>query len=128
MDVNSIARQQVGLNAYSTLNTNNTQNATKVSQTAQNQEQSSNIGEAFSVDISDEAKTAQQTLQAQQEEESTQETQTKGLTADQVQALQNDIAVSQQTMLNMMIQALSDNNDKLQGWLDEGVGVLNRSN
>ena len=125
MDVNSIARQQVGLNAYSTLNTNNTQSATKVSQTAQNQEQSSNIGEAFSVDISDEAKTAQQTLQAQQEEESTQETQTKGLTADQVQALQNDIAVSQQTMLNMMIQALSDNNDKLQGWLDEGVGVLN---
>ena len=126
MDVNSIARQQVGLNAYSTLNTNSAQNATKASQTTQNQEQSSsNIGDAFSVDISDEAKTAQQALQAQQEEESTQETQTKGLTADQVQALQNDIAVSQQTMLNMMIQALSDNNDKLQGWLDEGVGVLN---
>ena len=64
----------------------------------------------YSVDISDEAKEAQKT---------------KGLTADQVQALQNDIAVSQQTMLNMMIQALQDNNDKLQGWLDDGVGILN---
>ena len=125
MDVNSIARQQVGLNAYSTLNANNTQNATKASQTEQNQQQTSNIGEAFSVDISDEAKTAQQTLQAQQEEEDTQKTETKGLTADQVQALKDDIAISQQTMLNMMIQALSDNNDKLQGWLDEGAGILN---
>ena len=28
-------------------------------------------------------------------------------------------------MLNMMIQALTDSNDKLQGWLDEGVGILN---
>ena len=31
----------------------------------------------------------------------------------------------QQTMLNIMIQALTDSNDKLQGWLDEGVGILN---
>ena len=33
--------------------------------------------------------------------------------------------MNQQTMLNMMIQALTDSNDKLQGWLDEGAGILN---
>ncbi len=110
MDVNSIARQQIGINAYAsqTNNVNNTKAATNVANTEE--EQSSKIGEAYSVDISEEGKEAQKT---------------KGLTSDQVQALQNDIAVSQQTMLNMMIQALQDNNDKLQGWLDDGVGILN---
>ena len=56
-------------------------------------------------------------------EESTEKT--KGLSADQVRYLQDSIQMSQQTMLNMMIQALTDSNDKLQGWLDEGVGILN---
>ena len=110
MDVNAIARQQVGISAYSSQlsSVNNTKN-TSVAETDEEQK-TSDVGDAYSVDISDEAKEAQKT---------------KGLTADQVQALQNDIAVSQQTMLNMMIQALQDNNDKLQGWLDDGVGILN---
>lgn len=111
MDVSAIARQQVGISAYSTqLNSvNNTKN-TPAADTDEEKKTSSDVGEAYSVDISDEAKEAQKT---------------KGLTSDQVQALQNDIAVSHQTMLNMMIQALQDNNDKLQGWLDDGVGILN---
>jgi hypothetical protein len=111
MDVSAIARQQVGISAYSTqLNSvNNTKN-TPPADTDEEKKTSSDVGEAYSVDISDEAKEAQKT---------------KGLTSDQVQALQNDIAVSHQTMLNMMIQALQDNNDKLQGWLDDGVGILN---
>ena len=33
--------------------------------------------------------------------------------------------MSEQTMLNLMIQVLTDSNDKLHGWLDEGVGILN---
>ena len=122
MDVNAIARQQIGINAYQLNSVNNTKNTPAA---AAKEEKQSSVGDAYSVDISDEAKTAQQTKQAQQEEEATNTQQTKGLTADQVQALQNDIAVSQQTMLNMMIQALQDNNDKLQGWLDDGVGILN---
>ena len=122
MDVNAIARQQIGINAYQLNNVNNTKNTPT---NAAAEEKQSKVGDAYSVDISDEAKTAQKTQQAQQEEEATNTQQTKGLTADQVQALQNDIAVSQQTMLNMMIQALQDNNDKLQGWLDDGVGILN---
>ena len=123
MDVNAIVRQQVGLNTYQL---NSAQNAQKASAaTTEEEKQSSNVGDAYSVDISDAAKTAQKTQQAEQEEEAVKNQQTKGLTADQVRALQDDIAVSQQTMLNMMIQALQDNNDKLQGWLDDGVGKLN---
>lgn len=110
MDVNAIARQQIGISAYST-QANSVSNAKDVANAAETKEdQSSKIGDAYSVDISEEGKNAQQT---------------KGLTSDQVRALQNDIAVSQQTMLNMMIQALQDNNDKLQGWVNDGVGILN---
>ena len=114
MDVGTIANLQSGISAYSaqTSNAKNAASATNAATKADDaeQKQTSNIGEAYSVDISDEGKEAQQT---------------KGLSADQVRALQDDIAISQQTMLNMMIQALTDSNDKLQGWLDEGVGILN---
>ena len=114
MDVGTIANLQSGISAYSA-QTSNAKNAAGAANAATKaddaeQKQTSNIGEAYSVDISDEGKEAQQT---------------KGLSADQVRALQDDIAISQQTMLNMMIQALTDSNDKLQGWLDEGVGILN---
>ena len=50
---------------------------------------------------------------------------TKGLTADQVQSLKADLEVQQNTMLNLMIQTLTANNQKLQGWLDDGIGTLN---
>ena len=110
MDVSAI-NVQSGINAYSAIsNANNTRKADASANQEDQQTKSTDVGEAYSVEISDEAKEAQQT---------------KGLTSDQVRALQNDIAVSQQTMLNMMIQALQDNNDKLQGWLDDGVGILN---
>ena len=111
MDVGTIANLQSGINAYSAISSaNNTKKADASANQEDQQTKSTDVGEAYSVEISDEAKEAQQT---------------KGLTSDQVRALQNDIAVSQQTMLNMMIQALQDNNDKLQGWLDDGVGILN---
>ena len=114
MDVGTIANLQSGISAYSaqTSNAKNAASATNAAAKADDteQKQTPDVGEAYSVDISDEGKEAQQT---------------KGLSADQVRALQDDIAISQQTMLNMMIQALTDSNDKLQGWLDEGVGILN---
>ena len=83
----------------------------------------SKVGEAYDVQISDAAKAAQQKAESETVDDST--ASTKGLSADQVRALQDEIKVSQQTMLNMMIQSLTDSNDKLQGWLDEGVGILN---
>ena len=77
---------------------------------------------------SDAAKQAQQapaqtTEELSVENEGTKET--KGLSADQVSALKEDLEAQEQTMLNVMIQALTEANDKLQGWLDDGVGILN---
>ena len=112
MDVSTIANLQSGISAYSAANSINTTKKADAAAASEKDSQTttSNIGEAYSVEISDEGKEAQQT---------------KGLTDDQVQYLKDSITMNQQTMLNMMIQALQDNNDKLQGWLDEGVGILN---
>ena len=86
--------------------------------------QSSAVGAAFEVEISDAAKKAQQTVtESQTTENNTSEA--KGLTTEQVDYLKQSIAINQQTMLNMMIQALTDSNNKLQGWLDSGTGILN---
>lgn len=98
------------------------QSATKTAQ-PQAQAQPSNIGEAFDVDISAAAKQAQQAQDDSTVDNDTQST--KGLTADQVRYLEESMQINQQTMLNMMIQALTESNDKLQGWLDEGIGILN---
>ena len=45
----------------------------------------------------------------------------KGLTADQIDILKEGIEKSQQ----LMIKTLTEQNTKLQGWLDEGIGTLN---
>ena len=83
-----------------------------------------NLNSAYTVDISDDAKKAQAAAaETETVEDSTEES--KGLSADQVKYLQDSIQMNQQTMLNLMIQALTESNDKLQGWLDEGAGILN---
>ena len=119
MDVSNVSRVSQGVAQYADQNS-----------TAQTQSSTANIGEAFALDISDEAKQAQQTASALQqpevedvEDDGAQSA--KGLSADQVRYLEESMAMNEQTMLNMMIQALTDSNDKLQGWLDEGVGILN---
>lgn len=124
MDVSNIARVSQGFAQYAT-QAKNTKNA---AQNSAAQSQSSKVGEAFELEISDEAKQAATTVTKQPtelsvEDEGTKET--KGLSADQVRYLEESMQMNQQTMLNMMIQALTDSNDKLQGWLDEGVGILN---
>jgi len=81
------------------------------------------VGDAYSVDISDAAKAAQQKASSDTVDDAA--AHTKGLSSDQVQALQDEIDANQNAMLNLMIQALTDSNDKLQGWLDEGIGILN---
>lgn len=81
-------------------------------------------GDAFSVNISAEAmKAAKESDNATVDDAGTQKT--KGLSADEIQALKDDLAAQEQTMLNLMIQVLTAHNDKLQGWLDEGTGILN---
>ena len=91
------------------------------------------IGDAYAVNISDAAKLAQQeskatvttTSMSVTVEETSIEVKSKGLTNDEIQALKDNQTVNEQTFLNIMIQAMTDNNNKLQGWLDSGVGVLN---
>ena len=126
MDVSSMARISQGLTQYATQtkSVSNTTNAQ--AQSAQAQSESEEIGAAFEVDISAEAKQAQQAAKQDNlsvDEDGAQET--KGLTADQVRYLEESIAMNEQTMLNMMIQALTESNDKLQGWVDDGIGILN---
>ncbi len=126
MDVNNISRVSRGFAQYAA-QASNTKNATATAQNSasQKQDESAKVGDAFELDISDAAKKAQQ---AKQEEVSVEEADTKatkGLTAEQVQALKDDMASQEQTMLNIMIQAMTESNDKLQSWLDEGIGILN---
>lgn len=128
MDVSSISRVSQGLAQYAT-QAKNSANAKASAQNsaAQAQSSSSTVGAAFELDISDAAKQAAQAPK-QTEDFSVEDTganETKGLSADQVQALQDDLETQQQSFINVMIQALSESNDKLQGWLDEGVGILN---
>lgn len=120
MDVNTTTRVAAGFAQYAAQSATAKNNA----QPAQNQSTTANVGEAFELDISAAAKQAQ--AAAQDDLSVDNDTQsTKGLTADQVRYLEESIQVNQQTMLNMMIQALTESNDKLQGWLDDGVGILN---
>lgn len=81
------------------------------------------VGAAFAVDISDAAQAMAQEADNTVEDASADKT--KGLTADQVQSLKADLEMQQNTMLNLMIQTLTANNEKLQGWLDDGIGTLN---
>ena len=120
MDVNTTVRMpQVGLNVYA--QQMNSVNNTKTPSANTPQNSTSNLGAAYSVDIS---QAGQQAAQEAAEAEENQQV-TKGLTSEQVDALKADIEASEQTMLNIMIQALQDSNDRLQGWLDDGTGVLN---
>ena len=91
---------------------------------------SADVGDAYAVNISDAAKQAQQDAKVASatpavEEEPAAEVKTKGLSTEEIQSLQDSIKVNEQTMLNIMIQALSDSNNTLQGWFDNGTGILN---
>lgn len=127
MDVSKMARVSQGFAQYAT-QARNTANPRAAAQNLAAQAQSAKVGEAFELEISDEAKQAQQTPAQKAEDFSVEDEgakETKGLSADQVRALKDDLATSEQTMLNIMIQALTESNDKLQSWLDDGVGILN---
>lgn len=91
---------------------------------AQNKTENSTFTAAFELDISVEAKAAHA---AQQENFSVDDSagRSKGLSASVLDQLQQEAEANEQTFLNMMIQALSASNEKLQGWLDSGTGILN---
>lgn len=121
--VSNVASLNVGQYAAQSKNVSATNATSAYSSTQQSNSTAPNVGDAYSVDISDAAKQAAAKAETENVEDSTEKT--KGLSADEIRYLQDSIQMNQQTMLNMMIQALTDSNDKLQGWLDEGVGILN---
>lgn len=110
MDVNTISTAQSNMlmNAYQAGSAKKTANAGNPA--AQGETVENKAGDAYSVNISD---AAQQAHEASK---------TKGLSADDISALQQDV---EQKSLQFMIDLLSANNEKLQGYLDEGIGKLN---
>ncbi|MBR4151509.1 MAG: hypothetical protein IKT98_00940 [Selenomonadaceae bacterium] len=152
MDVSKIgnlSRLTRGFAQYATQakNTANSKTTAQNKQSGQAQTDSAKIGGAFELDISNAAKQAQQTnkpdgafvedddqqqskglnadqVKALQEElKGTEET--KGLATEQVDKLKENIEMQESTMLNIMIQAMTDSNNKLQEWADNGIGFLN---
>lgn len=79
-------------------------------------------GAAFSVNISDAAKQAQAQNNDDLFVDDMGAEETKGLPSDQLQALKDE---QEAAMVNLMIQILTANNEKLQNWYDEGTGILN---
>lgn len=106
MDVNSIAslaQQTAALSAsYKKTTAPATDDAKTSAKTA-----AANTNGAYSLDISETAQKAS--------------TATKGMSAEQVDVLKAGIQKSQQ----LMIKTLTEQNLKLQGWLDKGIGKLN---
>ena len=127
MDVNTIsnaAAQNVGQFTANRSASAKIQNAVNAyANSAKQATAEDSVGAAFAVDISDAAQAMAKESDNTVEDASADKT--KGLTADQVQSLKADLEMQQNTMLNLMIQTLTANNEKLQGWLDDGIGTLN---
>lgn len=128
MDVGSMARVSRGFAQYATQAKNTANSKSNAQNTTAAQAQMEKVGDAFELSISDAAKQAQQAPKQSAEEFSVEDAgakETKGLSAEQVDALKSDLQTQEQTMLNVMIQALTESNNKLQSWLDDGIGILN---
>ena len=78
-------------------------------------------GAAFDVKISDAAKKKAADAKAAEADEPAKGGKTKGLTADEVKALQADIDNS----YNILIKTMTEQNAQLQAWQKDGVGFLN---
>lgn len=124
MDVGTINATNIDVAQYSARNKNvaGAQSAYKASAATAEQAVSTSTGAAYDLKISDAAKQVAAQKQTETAEETT--TKRKGLSADEVRYLKESAAAQEQTMLNMMIQALTDSNSKLEGWLNNGVGKL----
>lgn len=126
MAVNNISRVSSGFAQYA-IQAQNMKDSKSTAQNsaAQTQSESDKFGDAFALDISAAAKQTQQTTTENLSVEDEGAKETKGLTDEQADALNEDYLAAQQNLFNVMIKAMTESNDKLQGWLDNGVSVLN---
>ena len=106
MDVSSISRGYAQYAAQA----KNASSAKSTAQSSTTQSDAAKVGDAFELDISDAAKKAGQTQQPTEDfsVEDAGAKATKGLSAEQVDALKADLETQEQTMLNVMIQALTE--------------------
>ena len=113
MDVNAISNAQSSMmmNAYQAGAAKKTANADAPADAKAEDAAGKQDTAAYSVNISDAAKEAHKAAN-----------QGKGISAEDVRALQADV---EQKSLQFMIDLLSANNEKLQGYLDDGIGKLN---
>lgn len=113
MDVGTMTNLSTNLSAIAGKYAQNAGKADKAEGTnaaaaeAKAAEKGGQAGEAYAVDISDAAKSHGEAV--------------KGLTSEQIDVLKEGIQKSQE----LMIKTLTEQNTKLQGWLDEGIGTLN---
>ena len=103
MDVNTMVSVSTSL---STLNVKQGNGSAAAAPKAEAQTGAQAPADAYQVDVTDAAKSHGEAV--------------KGLTAEQIDILQQGIDNS----YKMMISVLTENNAKLQGWLDEGIGKL----
>ena len=103
MDVNTMVNVSTSL---STLNVKQGNGSVAAASKAEAQTGAQAPADAYQVDVTDAAKSHGEAV--------------KGLTAEQIDILQQGIDNS----YKMMISVLTENNAKLQGWLDEGIGKL----
>lgn len=103
MDVNTMVNVSTSL---STLNVKQGNGSAAAAPKVEAQTGAQAPADAYQVDVTDAAKSHGEAV--------------KGLTAEQIDILQQGIDNS----YKMMISVLTENNAKLQGWLDEGIGKL----
>ena len=103
MDVNTMVNVSTSL---STLNVKQGNGSAAAAPKAEAQTGAQAPADAYQVDVTDAAKSHGEAV--------------KGLTAEQIDILQQGIDNS----YKMMMSVLTENNAKLQGWLDEGIGKL----
>ena len=103
MDVNTMVNVSTSL---STLSVKQGNGSAAAAPKAEAQTGAQAPADAYQVDVTDAAKSHGEAV--------------KGLTAEQIDILQQGIDNS----YKMMISVLTENNAKLQGWLDEGIGKL----
>ena len=103
MDVNTMVNVSTSL---STLNVKQGNGSAAAAPKAEAQTGAQAPADAYQVDVTDAAKSHGEAV--------------KGLTAEQIDILQQGI----DNAYKMMISVLTENNAKLQGWLDEGIGKL----
>lgn len=125
MDVTTLAKTAVAVNDYAKTAAKGKTAAVKLPTAGADAAAGKKPEGAYALDISAAGRQAAEKTAAAKDMASTEQPEkTKGLTADQIQALQEQ----QDKSYQLMIQTMTEQNAKLQAWQDKGVGFLRFAN